>query len=55
MGLDGGSGAGNRPNRTASSGGIGGLPGYSVIGESNVNYIVPGIRNGPSLSSNSNN
>jgi hypothetical protein len=55
MGLDGGTGTGNRPNRTASSGGAGGLGGYSVIGTDNINFIVSGTRNGSDLASNANN
>ncbi len=55
MGVNGDTGSGNRPTRTASSGGSGGLGGYSVVGESNVSYIVPGTRNGASLLSNGNN
>ncbi len=54
MGANGDSGTGNRPNRTASSGGAGGAAGYSVIGESNLTYVVGGTRNGPTLSSGSN-
>jgi hypothetical protein len=55
MGADGNTGSGNRPTRTESSGGSGGLGGYSVVGETNISYIVPGTRNGASLLSNGNN